>query len=345
MNKISNYLFWVLLTVLLPAALSSCGSSGGDDEPPVDDFDIQFTLPSKIDIVKGGEYSFAVTNGVAPKTTDYFVMEGGAGVSILCPIVGTSDSQFTVRFPVEVVEGTYKVSIKRDQRRRQYGQMAVVIIKAVIKPDADATIYGQVSVGEEPLAGVVISDGVEVVTTNAEGIYQMKSAKKYGYVFMSIPSGYEAPSDGVVPRMFKNLTSSDAKAQERVDFTLTKVDGQDNYKVFFLGDMHLANRTGDASQFQQFTADLNSYTQSHYGEKMYAITLGDMTWDTYWYDNTYELADYLNTINKQVKDLQIFHTMGNHDNDFKATNDFDAEKRFVAHLLFIQHRKGALHSA
>ena len=332
MNKISNYLFWVLLTVLLPAALSSCGSSGGDDEPPVDDFDIQFTLPSKIDIVKGGEYSFAVTNGVAPKTTDYFVMEGGAGVSILCPIVGTSDSQFTVRFPVEVVEGTYKVSIKRDQRRRQYGQMALVIIKAVIKPDADATIYGQVSVGEEPLAGVVISDGVEVVTTNAEGIYQMKSAKKYGYVFMSIPSGYEAPSDGVVPRMFKNLTSSDAKAQERVDFTLTKVDGQDNYKVFFLGDMHLANRTGDASQFQQFTADLNSYTQSHYGEKMYAITLGDMTWDTYWYDNTYELADYLNTINKQVKDLQIFHTMGNHDNDFKATNDFDAEKRYRAVL-------------
>lgn len=332
MNKISNYLFWVLLTVLLPEALSSCGSSGGDDEPPVDDFDIQFTLPSKIDIVKGGEYSFAVTNGVAPKTTDYFVMEGGAGVSILCPIVGTSDSQFTVRFPVEVVEGTYKVSIKRDQRRRQYGQMAVVIIKAVIKPDADATIYGQVSVGEEPLAGVVISDGVEVVTTNAEGIYQMKSAKKYGYVFMSIPSGYEAPSDGVVPRMFKNLTSSDAKAQERVDFTLTKVDGQDNYKVFFLGDMHLANRTGDASQFLQFTADLNSYTQSHYGEKMYAITLGDMTWDIYWYDNKYEIADYLNTVNKQVKNLQIFHTMGNHDNDFKTTSDFSAEARYRAIL-------------
>lgn len=332
MNKISNYLFWVLLTVLLPAALSSCGSSGGDDEPPVDDFDIQFTLPSKIDIVKGGEYSFALTNGVAPKTTDYFVMEGGAGVSILCPIVGTSDSQFTVRFPDEVVEGTYKVSLKRDQRRRQYGQMAVVIIKAVIKPDADATVYGQVSVGEEPLAGVVISDGVEVVTTDADGIYQMKSAKKYGYVFMSIPSGYEVPSDGVVPRMFKNLTSSDAKAQERVDFTLTKVDGQDNYKVFFLGDMHLANRTGDASQFQQFTADLNSYTQSHYGEKMYAITLGDMTWDIYWYDNEYEIADYLNTVNKQVKNLQIFHTMGNHDNDFKTTSDFSAEARYRAIL-------------
>ena len=33
---------------------------------------------------------------------------------------------------------------------------------------------------------------------------------------------------------------------------------------------------------------------------------------------------YLNTINSQVKDLPIFHTMGNHDNDFKTTSDYDA---------------------
>ena len=34
------------------------------------------------------------------------------------------------------------------------------------------------------------------------------------------------------------------------------------------------------------------------GEKMYAVTLGDMTWDLYWYSNKYELADYLKTVNE-----------------------------------------------
>lgn len=53
--------------------------------------------------------------------------------------------------------------------------------------------------------------------------------------------------------------------------------------MFFLGDMHLANRTKDLSQFTAFTNDWNNYRDSHKNEKMYAITLGDMTWDLYWY--------------------------------------------------------------
>lgn len=323
MKNICNFSFWIMLVVMFPF-MASCGSTPGDD------FDVRFTLPSKIDITKGGEYTFNITNGIAPRTTDNMVMESGAGVSYLCPIVGASTTQFKVRFVNEVVDGTYNVYLRRDQRKKHCGQMSVNIVDNLVDP-LDANIYGVVADGDRPVAGVVVSDGVEVTATDAEGVYRLKSAKKYGYVFMSIPSGYEAVSEGVLPVMYK-LVSSDGKAQERVDFKLNKVDGQNNYKMFFFGDMHLANRTGDASQFRQFTADLNSYTQSHYGEKMYAVTLGDMTWDTYWYNNSYELADYLNTLNSQVKNLQIFHTMGNHDNDFKATNDFDAENRYRAIL-------------
>lgn len=329
MRNISNYLFWIMMTVMLPF-MASCGSSSDDDKLPVDEFDVQFTLPSKIDITKGGEYTFNITNGVAPKTTDNMVMESGAGVSYLCPVVNASASQFTVRFVNEVVDGTYNVYLRRDQRKKHYGQMSVNIIANVVDP-LDSNIYGVVSAGDQPVSGVVVSDGVEVTVTGADGVYRLNSAKKYGYVFMSIPSGYEAVSEGVLPVMYK-LVSSDSKAKERADFKLNKVEGQDNYKVFFLGDMHLANRNGDASQFQQFTADLNSYTQSHYGEKMYAITLGDMTWDIYWYDNKYEIADYIKTVNSQVKNLQIFHTMGNHDNDYKSTSDFSAEARYRAIL-------------
>ena len=177
------------------------------------------------------------------------------------------------------------------------------------------------------MKGVVVSDGVEVVTTDENGVYNIKSKKELGYVFISVPSGYEAEADGVLPVMYRH-TSLSATTVERSDFKLTKVDGQDKYKVFFLGDMHLAARTNDANQFKEFTADFNNYRTNHAGEKMYAITLGDMTWDTYWYDNKYELTDYVKTINEQVKGIQIFHTMGNHDYDYKAFNDFDASLQY-----------------
>ena len=128
------------------------------------------------------------------------------------------------------------------------------------------------------------------------------------------------------------MMKGDAATTERVDFSLTEVEGQDNYKVFMLGDMHLANRTGDLGQFMDFTEDLNSYRALHQHEKMYAITLGDMTWDLYWYSNSYALPEYLNTINNQVKGLQIFHTIGNHDYDYKATSDEEAGSRFMDYI-------------
>ena len=170
---------------------------------------------------------------------------------------------------------------------------------------------------------VVVSDGAEVTVTNEKGIYQLKSAKKWGYVFISVPSGYEVPSVGVLPQFHRALKNS-ADVVERADFKLEKVDGQDSYKIFMLGDMHLANRTGDLGQFAQFTSDLTDYMTRHKGEKMYALTLGDMTWDLYWYSNSYYFPQYLNTVNSQIKNLQIFHTMGNHDNDFQTRSDYDA---------------------
>lgn len=108
------------------------------------------------------------------------------------------------------------------------------------------------------MAGVVVSDGTEVTVTDAAGIYELRSAKRWGYVFISVPSGYEAPADGVRPLFYQRLLGA-SHVVERKDFTLTRVDGQDDFTLFLLGDMHLANRTGDAAQFAQFAADLNAY--------------------------------------------------------------------------------------
>ena len=324
-----NVLKYLLLALIAVSQLFACGGSD-DEKTPADNFDVQFTVPGSVDVTEGGECTFAVSGGgKSPLTTDTFILESDAGISYVCPIVNTSSDSFTVRLADGCETGYYKVFVKRDARKKSFGRIYINIVEDIdFKPDAGTTVYGIVSSAGVGVENVVVSDGAEVTVTNEKGIYQLKSAKKWGYVFISVPSGYEVPSVGVLPQFHRALKNS-ADVVERADFKLEKVDGQDSYKIFMLGDMHLANRTGDLGQFAQFTSDLTGYMTRHKGEKMYALTLGDMTWDLYWYSNSYYFPQYLNTINSQIKNLQIFHTMGNHDNDFQTRSDYDAAVKYV----------------
>lgn len=324
-----NVLKYLLLALIAVSQLFACGGSD-DEKTPADNFDVQFTVPGSVDVTEGGECTFAVSGGgKSPLTTDTFILESDAGISDVCPIVNTTSDSFTVRLADGCETGYYKVFVKRDARKKSFGRIYINIVEDIdFKPDAGTTVYGIVSSAGVGVENVVVSDGAEVTVTNEKGIYQLKSAKKWGYVFISVPSGYEVPSVGVLPQFHRALKNS-ADVVERADFKLEKVDGQDSYKIFMLGDMHLANRTGDLGQFAQFTSDLTDYMTRHKGEKMYALTLGDMTWDFYWYSNSYYFPQYLNTINSQIKNLQIFHTMGNHDNDFQTRSDYDAAVKYV----------------
>lgn len=324
-----NVLKYLLLALIAVSQLFACGGSD-DEKTPADNFDVQFTVPGSVDVTEGGECTFAVSGGgKSPLTTDTFILESDAGISYVCPIVNTSSDSFTVRLADGCETGYYKVFVKRDARKKSFGRIYINIVEDIdFKPDAGTTVYGIVSSAGVGVENVVVSDGAEVTVTNEKGIYQLKSAKKWGYVFISVPSGYEVPAVGVLPQFHRALKNS-ADVVERADFKLEKVDGQDSYKIFMLGDMHLANRTGDLGQFAQFTSDLTDYMTRHKGEKMYALTLGDMTWDLYWYSNSYYFPQYLNTVNSQIKNLQIFHTMGNHDNDFQTRSDYDAAVKYV----------------
>lgn len=329
MKKIAAYLVWFVLVAGLP--LMAC-SKDEATEVASDSFGVSFDCPSLIEVSKGGEYTFQVEGGEEPQASDVLVLESTDGISYTCTLVSVSENSFTVKISEGCESGTYRVFIKRGDRKKQIGSTYINIVEGMdFTPDAGTTVYGVVSTADGPVPGVVVSDGVEVTVTNEQGIYQLQSDKEWGYVFISVPAGYEVPAEGVLPQFYK-MMKGDASTAERVDFSLTAVDGQDDYKVLVLGDMHQANRTGDLKQFMEFTSDLNAYRALHQQEKMYAIALGDMTWDLYWYSNSYALPEYLNTINSQVKGLQIFHTIGNHDYDYKATNDRDAESRFMDYI-------------
>lgn len=345
MRTTTQFLLWLVIAIFFP--LFACNNENSP-EISADEFNVSIDLPKQATVTKSERIcTFSLTEGQSLKESDTFILESDNGISYICPLVKVEANNFSVKIPKDCESGYYNVSIKRNNRKKSEGRIYINLIdKLDFTLDKGTTAYGIVSSEEGGIKGVVVSDGEETTTTNEQGIYQLKSKKKNGYVFISIPANYEVASDGILPLFYKSFKDkSNADTAERIDFSLNKVSGQDDYKVFFLGDMHLANRTNDNNQFKDFTDDFNSYRNRFPNKKMYAITLGDMTWDLYWYNNKYSIPEYLNTMNSQVKGIQIFHTIGNHDFDYKATSDFEAGSKFRTNIapLYYSFNIGKVH--
>lgn len=188
------------------------------------------------------------------------------------------------------------------------------------------TLKGWVYCNDVGVSDVVVSDGYEVTVTDENGVYYLPSEKKNQYVFVSIPGNYEVPSIGKSPQFFKRLKKG-KNVVERHDFELTAVDNN-KHVVLTMADLHLANRVDDLVQFEKFLLDLNQTIASYKasGTKVYGLTLGDLSWDTYWYSNNFTIKDYVPYMN-QIN-APVFNTMGNHDNNPHAAGDWAAQQLY-----------------
>jgi hypothetical protein len=178
-------------------------------------------------------------------------------------------------------------------------------------------ISGHITCDGVGVSGVAVSDGYEVTTTDADGAYYLTSNKTLGYVFYTLPSGYEpeVESNGWKLKIYDSLTSTDTAVAETHDFKLTRSDN-DKYTMVVGADSHLANRNKDLSQFKKgYIARLKSFVKEHSGEKLYSTILGDMTWDQYWTANKYGFPEFCNTMTEYGYPLMLFPVIGNHDND------------------------------
>lgn len=204
--------------------------------------------------------------------------------------------------------------------------------KSVVVADKPGmTIKGVVSADGKPLAGVVVSDGHEVTTTDRSGCYWLPSAKRNGNVFISIPSGYEVPVKWAMPQFWAGLETP-AGVVERHDFTLTKVDN-DNHILLAVTDMHLSDQYNDLEQFcTTFLPSVRDVVRNAGGRRVYTLNTGDMSFDVYWYSCRYPIEAYKKTMEIVNYPTPVFHAVGNHDNDgatpYSDSTDFVSAARY-----------------
>ena len=186
-----------------------------------------------------------------------------------------------------------------------------------IKSPKGTTLTGVVYCGDEPVAGVAVTDGREIVRTDKDGIYRIASEKPYGVVYISTPSGFATTTkDGIKPQFWASTTLP-AKKCERHDFELKKVDDK-QFSIIFCSDSHFCNdpQRKDLQYFKNdHMAAVNKAFADAKDRPVYTICLGDITWDRFWFETGFDLAQAAKFLADCDYPTQVFTIMGNHDND------------------------------
>lgn len=309
-------------------AFTNCSKNGVEDSDQNNGLNIsEVSIPSTMDVSEGASVVFS---GRGFKIGDVFKFVSLSDASITFTSSASSISEKNVSFilPATFTTGNYKITVTRGTESLFLGSTLFNLIADTEIPDVSGmTVKGVVFSDGEGIGGVVVSDGYEVTVTDENGIYYLPSLKKTGFVFISIPGNYETTTVGNIPQFFKRLSNSVSTVEQK-DFSLIKANN-DKHVLIPMADWHLANRNNDLDQYTgkvlpDVNASIDKYTAE--GIKVYVLTLGDMTWDAYWYNNDFALKEFVPYMN--MLKCPVFNLIGNHDYDPYFANDWQAENEY-----------------
>ena len=169
-----------------------------------------------------------------------------------------------------------------------------------------------------PISGVAVSDGFSVVATNSNGYYKLTGVTKdCRYIFISIPSEYEIPTNEYgQPIFYKPFPAK----TNRYDFTLTPLAGgkEKKFALFTIGDPQVSTE----SRYSRFKNEAVPGIRKHCEEvkasglPCYGITLGDIISN----GNSINASGYRDIMRDDFSisslGLPVFQIMGNHDNTY-----------------------------
>ena len=186
----------------------------------------------------------------------------------------------------------------------------------------------------KPIGGVVVSDGVNCVVTNADGYYSFDNdIQDAKFIWASIPSGYKALNDeNGLPQFYYRLTEQDKNGEFtcRVDFAFEPITNDPNRYTLIVGadpQPRAKSKSDDRVAFhsldicEDFYRDMRETRATITDREVYGMMLGDLV-----HEQMSLLENYvagLSTLN-----FQMFNIIGNHDHDLSATTDVEGARCF-----------------
>ena len=193
---------------------------------------------------------------------------------------------------------------------------AALLTSACSTSPAGTTLTGKVLCDNKPVAGVAVTDGEQIVTTDAKGVYNIASTKPYGIVYITIPSGYEPAMKDAVRANFWAKTTEPADKKERHDFELKKIDDR-RFSVLMFSDTHFCNdpKRDDFTHFKNMAMPAINRAAEDAEGSVFAINMGDITWDRFWYATGVDIESVPQHLADNQFPVPFYCVHGNHDYD------------------------------
>jgi hypothetical protein len=224
--------------------------------------------------------------------------------------------------------------------------VALLIAGSAAVANVTGTVYndlnrnGQMDADEPGIAGVCVSNGKEVVKTDASGQYVLPEYDDM-VVFVVKPTGYMTPVDANNLPVFSYVhkpAGSPAELQRfrgleptgplpaAVNFALYRVDEPEQFKVIVNGDSQVYNDREINYLRDSFVADV----KANHPDAAFCISMGDNIGD--------ELALFprYHAVMGEMG-IPVYYVPGNHDMDFDVSDpadSFDTHKRYTRALYY-----------
>lgn len=200
------------------------------------------------------------------------------------------------------------------------------------------TLKGKVHSQGKGIAGVAVTDGINITQTDRNGQYELLSNSTAEFVYISIPAGYAFPEEKGIASFYRPISKD--KAVINNDFSLEKLAADDRKHNFVVwADTQMRSKKDVELLMSQSVPDLQALLQSYpKGTLFHGIGCGDLVWDRF------ELfEDYRKAV--EQSGIPFYNVIGNHDMDIEARSDDQSANTFKQQFgpTYYSFNRGEIH--
>lgn len=203
------------------------------------------------------------------------------------------------------------------------------------------SLSGRVLSDGKPVAGVPVTDGIQIVTTDKSGKYSMKSAEDTKFVYITLPDGYKVPVDSGVPVLYADIMP-DSKGRFRHDFNLVRSDRDMTRQVLFVMADPQVYFDPNLDEVEKAALEMKATVENEYPDReALGIVVGDIV------GRIKQGDKYFPWIIRNIAktDFPYFYVCGNHDREMDVPTNEESRKSFNRYFgpTYYSFNRGKIH--
>ncbi|MCM1449805.1 MAG: calcineurin-like phosphoesterase family protein [Clostridiales bacterium] len=223
-------------------------------------------------------------------------------------------------------------------------KQSLILLFAALMPLtslAGAKLSGRVISDGKGVAGVPVTDGTTIVTTDSKGNYKLEAASDAKYVYITLPDGYVVPMQGGTPVLYAEI-QPDKGDKFKHDFNLVKSDrDMTDHILFVMADPQVYFDPNMAEVEKAALEMKHTMATDYSGQEAVGILVGDIVG---------QINEGEHFFPWMIEDIAkcgfpYFYVCGNHDIEMDVPTNEQSRKSFNSYFgpTYYSFNRGKVH--